>query len=300
MTRRRDWQPPLDERLRDIYLRRLGWTEPPEVSVDTLFALNRAQVDRVPYETTWVWLGETRTVNAIDSVRYIAAGRGGYCYHMNGSLSTLLAWLGFDVHWRVGGVQGEPEAEAGVSANHLVIEIHGLPTGDNPDGRWLVDTGLGDGPYEPLPLAPGEYRQGAFSYQLSHSDVADGGWRLDPKPQTSLVGMDFAPQEAKPEDFVDKHHFLSTSPESGFVKILSAYHRDPNGFDLLRGRMLQRYEGADKHEIELATRADWYAALADTFNLTLSDVDEQRKGALWEKVSAAHDAWRESVVVREG
>ncbi len=40
----KDWRPPPDEHLRDLYLRRLGWTQPPAVSVDTLFALNRAQV----------------------------------------------------------------------------------------------------------------------------------------------------------------------------------------------------------------------------------------------------------------
>jgi N-hydroxyarylamine O-acetyltransferase len=295
MTKLGDWRPPLDERLRDIYLRRLGWTNPPEVSVDTLFALHRAQVERVPYETVWIWLGEERSVNAIDSLRYVTSGRGGYCYHMNGSLSTLLAWLGFDTHWRVGGVQGEPDGPVGATANHLVIEVAGLPTNDNPDGRWIVDTGLGDGPYDPLPLAAGEYRQGAYSYHVTHSTAVDGGWRLDPKPRTSLVGVDFAPHEATPDDFAAKHHFLSTSPESGFRKVVSAYRRDPNGFDLLRGRMLQRYDGGDKHETELTTKADWFAILADMFNLSLPDVDEQRKNALWDKVSAAHEAWKESV-----
>jgi arylamine N-acetyltransferase len=294
------WGPPLDEHLRDRYLRRLGWTEPPAVSVDTLFALNRAQVERIPYESTWIWLGEHRTIEAIDSVRYIVSGRGGYCYHMNGSLSTLLHWLGFDAHWRVGGVQGEPDGPIGALANHLVIEVRNLPSDTNPDGRWIVDTGLGDGPHEPLPLAPGEYQQGKFTYRVSHSDAVENGWRIDPQPRTSLVRVDFAPQEATVADFAAKHLHLSTSPESGFLRVVSAYHRDANGFDLLRGRMLQRHDGPDMSETELTTRADWFATLADTFALPLSDVDDMRKKALWDKVSRAHEAWRESVIVGEG
>jgi arylamine N-acetyltransferase len=27
-------------------------------------------------------------------VRFLLAGRGGYCYHLNGALATLLGWLG--------------------------------------------------------------------------------------------------------------------------------------------------------------------------------------------------------------
>lgn len=301
MTKSGDWRPPLDTHLRDAYLRRLGWSEPPEVSVDTLFALNRAQVERVPYETVWLWLGEQRTVEALDSVRYVTGGRGGYCYHMNGSLSTLLHWLGFDAHWRFGGVQGEPDGEIGPNGNHLVVEVRGLPTEANPDGRWLVDTGLGDGPYEPLPLVPGEYRQGPFSYRIAPSGAVDGGWRLDPSPRTSLVGIDFAPGEAAPADFAAKHQELSTSPKSGFLRVVTAFRRDPTGFDRLRGRMLQRYEGAQPRETELSTRAEWFGTLADLFGMPLSDMDDRRRNALWTKVSAAHEAWkaRTSVVVGE-
>src|SRR2546430_15978081 len=146
------WRPAPNVQLRDAYLHRLGFHEPPEVSVDTLFALTRAQVELVAYECVWVWLGERRTIRAIDSVRYLTAGRGGYCYHMNGSLSALLAWLGFDVHWHVGGVQGTPDGEAGATGNHLVLEITDLPAAGNPEGRWLVGTRPGDGP--PAAAAP--------------------------------------------------------------------------------------------------------------------------------------------------
>jgi hypothetical protein len=43
--------------------------------------------------------------------------------------------------------------------NHVVLTVSDLPTDENPSGCWYVDAGLGDALYEPLPLAPGTYRQ---------------------------------------------------------------------------------------------------------------------------------------------
>ena len=48
-----------------------------------------------------------------------------------------------------------------------------------PEGRWLVDLGMGDGLHEPLPLAVGAFRQGPFAYGLRPSDAEPGGWRFD-------------------------------------------------------------------------------------------------------------------------
>jgi N-hydroxyarylamine O-acetyltransferase len=271
-------------RLRDAYLRRLGFSEPPEPTAETLFALHRAQVERVPYESVWVWLGERRTIDPVDAVRYVTSGRGGYCYHMNGSLSALLGWLGFDVHWRYGGVHGVPADPIGPTGNHLVLEVN------LPEGRWLVDAGLGDGLHDPLPLVAGEYQQGPARYRLGPSDAVDGGWRLDADPRMSLLRVDWAPAEASVADFAAKHEYLSSSPDSPFVRVLAVFRRDARGWDVLRGCVLRRFDAGESSR-ELTTRREWFEALADVFGLSLSDVDGQRRAALWEKVRAAHDRW---------
>lgn len=285
------WLPPLDEDLRDAYLRRLGLLVSPAPSVESLFALHRAQVERIPYESVWVWLGERRTIAPLDSVRYLAGGRGGYCYHMNGGFATLLGWLGFDVRWHVGGVQGHPDAKAGATGDHLALTVTGLPSADNPDGAWFIDSGLGDGPHEPMPLVAGEYRQGPHRYRLLPSVAAPGGWRFAADPTMSLVGMDFLPGDALPADLQQRHEFLQSSPSSSFVRVLVAFRRDAGGVDALRGRVLKRLDSNGETATDLATSADWYAALADVFDLPLSDVDTQRKTALWHKVTTAHESW---------
>lgn len=284
---------PLDVPLRDAYLRRLGFAEPPPPTADALVELHRAQVERVPYESVWIWLGERRTIEPLDSVRYVTGrgGRGGYCYHMNGALSTLLGWLGFDVRWHVGGVQGSNTDPAGANGNHLALTVANLPSPDNPDGRWFIDSGLGDGPHEPMPLRTGAYQQGPFTYHLSPSAVAPGGWRFGADPRMSLVGMDFSPDLATVPDLQPRHEHLQSSPNSGFVRVLTVFRRDATGVDYLRGRVLRRTDATGDHPTELTTSADWYAAMADVFGLTLSDVDEERRDALWQKVTAAHESW---------
>lgn len=291
-------RPPVDGPLRDAYLRRLGFATPPPVTVEALYALHRAQLERVPYESVWVWLGERRTIEPLDSVRYLVSGRGGYCYHQNGALATLLGWLGFAVHWHVGGVQGHRDARPNVDGNHLALTVTGLPSATNPGGEWFIDAGLGDGIHEPLPLREGTYTQGPFTYGLRASEVVPGGWRFAADPRMSLHGMDFRPEGATPADLREQHDHKQSAPDSSFMRTLVAFRRHATGLDFLRGRVL-KHVGDEEHTVELDSSADWYACLADVFLLPLSDVDGGRRAALWEKVTAAHESWLAGVVAGE-
>lgn len=120
--------------VRDAYLARLGLdAEPP--SVEALFRVHRAQVERVPYETLWIHLGEVWGVDTEESARRVALRRrGGYCFHLNGALSELLRSLGYDVVRHVGGVHGPTGASEAEMTNHLVLTVGGLPTEANPEG----------------------------------------------------------------------------------------------------------------------------------------------------------------------
>jgi arylamine N-acetyltransferase len=282
----------------DGYLARLGLPEPGRPSVAALFALHRAHVERVPYENLEIQLGCPTTVDPYESAeRIVRRRRGGYCFHLNGAFAALLSALGYRVRWHVGGVQGSPDHPApGASGNHLALTVHGLIAEECPDGVWFVDVGLGDALHEPLPLRPGVFRQGPFTFALDRSSVVPFGWRFDHDPSGSFVGMDFAPGPAGPEDFAAMHMQLSTSPDSKFVRALAVQRRDASGLDALRGRVLIRVEGsadagAVRREEELTTAASWHAALADVFGLTLDDVPADRRRSLWERVSRAHDAW---------
>lgn len=274
----------LTDTVADQYLRRLGVARPDRPTVETLFALQRAQAERVPYETLEIQLGRPTTIEPVESVRRILAGRGGYCFHLNGAFSALLTALGYQVEWHVGGVQVDLATPAGANANHLALTV------ECEGQQWFVDTGLGGWLYEPLPLREGTYRQGPFTFGLAPSAVEPGGWRFVNDPY-GFPGMDFRKEVAAQADFQEQHEWLSTSPDSHFAGAACAMRRDATGQDALRGCVLARIDSTGRTVTELTDRTDWFAVLADVFGLTLPEIGPADRDRLWRKVYAAHLAW---------
>jgi arylamine N-acetyltransferase len=277
--------------MRDAYLARLGLeAEPP--SADALARLHRAHVERVPYETLWIHLGERWTTDVDAAVARIATGgRGGYCFHLNGALAALLDVLGYGVGRHVGGVHGPDGAAEDDMTNHLVLTVGGLPTEANPRGVWYVDAGLGDALHDPLPLVAGAYRQEPFDLVIDETPGAVGDWHLTHDPAGGFTGMSWRSARAGMDDFAGRHQWLSTSPESGFVKVLAAVRRDATGVDILRSLTLTRLgEGASQATLE--TPAQLADALADVFGLDLAGHDAPARNRLWDRTLAAHLAWQ--------
>ncbi len=265
------------------YLARLGLEyEPP--GLDALRRLHAAHVERVPYEDLEIQLGRVTPLDPAASFGRIAAGRGGYCYHLNGAFSALLSALGYQVTRHPGGAQmpGEP---SGIHLNHLALSVTGLP--EAPEAGWLVDVGLGDGIHEPLPLLEGEYKQGPLVFGVRPSEVTPGGWRFDHDPQGSFVGMDFAPEKAVMPDFAEKHVELSTSEDSGFVRTLVLQRRDVDGVDSLRALTLSRLPGG---KTPLESPADWWTAIEDVFGVPRGGFTGDEQDRLWRKAVAQHES----------
>ncbi|MDI2126925.1 arylamine N-acetyltransferase family protein [Yinghuangia seranimata] len=275
------------------YLTRLGLDDiPGPPSSELLFALHRAHVERVAYEGLHAQFGDPASIDPTASVERIAAGRGGYCFHLNGAFAALLEHLGFHVTRHAGGVQPRFEDPPGVLGNHLALTVR-------VDARdWFVDVGLGDGIYEPLPLRAGVYDQGPFSYALAPSDVVPGGWRFTHDPRGSFPRMDFARETTEMDAFAEKHEWLSTSPESSFVRTCAILRRDAKGTDSLTGCALRRIDASGETTTYLTTERDWYAAVADVFGLPLTDLTPEDRHKLWDRVHATHLDWEAARAAR--
>jgi N-hydroxyarylamine O-acetyltransferase len=284
----------IDDDLATAYLRRLGLeAEPP--SIDALQRLHRAQVERVPYETMWIHAGEPWGIDPSDAMERIAAhGRGGYCFHLNGAFSELLRWLGYAVTRHVGGVHGPPGPDAAMLTNHLVLTVSGLPTSDCPSGTWYVDAGLGDALHEAVPLVAGAVRQGPFRLVLEETADGVGDWHLLHDPAGGFTGMSWRSAPAVMPDFAERHAWLSTSPDSGFVRVATAQRRDATGVDVMRGLVLTRVGAGTAPAEPLTDRAEWFGALADVFGLRFDAVDRDALDRLWERSLAAHRRWDEA------
>lgn len=281
----------IDSDQQTAYLRRLGLdAEPP--SLEALQRLHRRQVERIPYETMWLHAGEVWGIDPVESVTRIARqGRGGYCYHLNGAFSELLRSLGYSVARHVGGVHGPGGPDAESVGNHLVLSVRGLPSDENPSGIWYVDVGLGDALHEALPLAAGDYEQAPFRLVLAETEGGIGDWHLAHDPAGGFVGMSWKAAVAEMNEFTAKHAWLSTAPESPFLQVAMAEHRDAAGVDVIRGLIVTRVgDGATSSE-PLTERADWFGVLADVFDLRFDGSAPEALEHLWDRVLATHRAW---------
>lgn len=275
------------------YLRRLGVSHPGPPSIAALHMLHAAHVERIAYEVIDIHLGRPTSLDRRACAdRFVSRHRGGYCYHLNGGFSLLLEALGYSVSWHRAGVQGATSAEPPGPdlANHLALTVSGLPSADCPSGVWLVDAGLGDALHLPVPLRAGTYQQGPFSYRLRPSEVEPGGWRLDHDPRGSFVGMDMRMSTATVDDFTARHHFMSTSPESSFVRTFCVQRRFADGVDTLTGCVYRR-STPDPESRTLDRPDDWFSLLADVFHLPLTDVSIADRARLWSAVYAKHEEW---------
>ncbi|MEV6571766.1 arylamine N-acetyltransferase [Streptomyces sp. NPDC051577] len=272
------------------YLRRLGVDRPAAPSVEGLFALQRAHLERVPYENIDIQLGRPPGIDPELSVRRLAAGLGGYCFHLNGAFSALLEALGYDVTRHLGGVYKESDAR-GVNGDHLalVVRVGGA--------AFFVDVGLGDGPHEPLPLREGAHRRGDFRYTLEPLVPLDGegpGWTYR-NPGGPFPVMNFRSATTTMAGFEAEHLRLSTSRDSGFVRTFAMLRRDAHGIDALRGRVLSRIDPLKgTTDRELHTPEEFFGVLNGVFGRSLDELTAADRAALWERVDRAHETWRQS------
>ena len=177
--------------------------------------------------------------------------------------------------------------------NHLVLTVHDLPSDANPDGVWYVDAGLGDALHDPLPLVPGAYHQGPFRLALERTPDAVGDWHLTHDPGGSFTGMSWRSAPAEIDAFAERHAHLSTSPDSGFVRLLIVQLRDATGVDALFGLTLKRI-GTGATESTLESKAELVDVLGDVFGIDVGLIDNPGREALWQDVHGAHEAWEAS------
>lgn len=277
----------LDPDLVDRYLTRLGLErEPP--SADALARIHRRQVERIPWETVWIHEGRAWDIDPATSAhRITTTGRGGYCFHLNGALGALLDALGYRVTRHRGGVHGPDEEGAALLDNHLVLGVHDLPTDACPGGLWYVDTGLGDALHAPVAWRAGPIRQPPFTLALEEvGPDGMGDWHLVHGRHGAFGGMSFAAATTTVDAFAEHHRWLSTSPESGFVRLLVAQRRTATTSEGLRGLVHAVVSDDGVATTVVDDRSDWLDLLADGFGIVPDDAT-----TLWDRTSRAHEAW---------
>ena len=283
---------PLPAALVPHYLARLGIDDPGPVGIAGLARLHAAHVERIAYENIDLVLGRPVPIAVESSVSRLLAGRGGYCFQLNGAFAALLSALGYRVVARRAGIQTASMAvRSGVNDTHLALTVHDVPSAAGRPGDWLVDVGLGDGLHGPMPLVAGRYVQGPFTYGLHGPVDADGGWRFEHDASAPFIGMEVGADVARIAHFEASHRSFCRDGDSPFRRVVTVQRRDALGVDVLVGLRRTRRDGSSETpETILDDRADWFTCLADEFGLDLTGLGAVRDD-LWRSVCAAHAAW---------
>ncbi len=259
------------------YLDRIGINRPVERTLAGLTALHRAHLRAISYENLDVQLGRRVTIErpAIYD-KIVTGGRGGWCYEMNGLFGWALAELGFKVTRATGAVMRIAGGDH-MAGNHLVLRV------ELPEGLYLADVGFGDGPIDPIRIAPGPFVSNGFQFALAKADA--GWWRLTNHPNGGAPSFDFNLAPADESLLAAKCEWLQSAPDSVFVQNLVCQRFLPDGVAVLRGRVLRHIapEGIASERI-LANEADLLATLSETFGLNVPEA-----ATLWPKICARHD-----------
>jgi N-hydroxyarylamine O-acetyltransferase len=134
------------------------------------------------------------------------------------------------------------------------------------------------------------YEQPPLRFTLEATPGGVGDWHFTHDAGGSFTGMVWRSEPAAMDAFAERNVFLSTSPESGFVKVLTVQRRDATGIDILHGLTLKRV-GAGAFETTLATEVEFTEVLREVFGLDLEAFGDDVRAALWAKVHDAHERW---------
>ncbi|MFH5183315.1 arylamine N-acetyltransferase [Paenibacillus sp. TAB 01] len=275
------------------YLDSIGMAEQQPPTKEHLFALHQAHVKTFSWQTIDIFAGNPADIGFEASVQLLLSRRSGYCFHLNGAFSALLHALGYRVNLHRAGVQ-PLGAEPRVNSFHLGLTVDLLHDRHTME-RWIVDVGLGDMPYEPLPYRYGEYEQGPLSYRLTESTVVTPGWRLEHDPLASFAGVDIdAAVLTDLQEFIPKHAFYSRSPESPWINMFLVRQRDADASNELRGCVWSRRDKNGLTKTELESKRQWLDVLGDVFGEHLVNYSRLERDELWNRVAAAHAEWKAS------
>jgi arylamine N-acetyltransferase len=275
------------------YLKRIGIQDIEPPSLSYLTRLHRAHVSTISWQTLDIVAGRPAPIDLDASVRLILGNRSGYCFHLNGAFSVLLRSLGFRVFWHRAGVQPLGQNPR-VDSFHLGLTVS-LTDEQRQEQRYIIDAGLGNMPYDPLPLRHGTYEQGLFRYRVEPSGVAQGGWRIVHDPPASFVGVDVAPDILKDlEAFKPKHEFLSRSPASPWMKLVLVQQIHAEGSNELRGCIWSRRGIRGTEKTELRTKSQWLEVLGDVFQEHLVSYSKLERDELWKRVWRYHEEWKKT------
>ncbi|MFF4408339.1 arylamine N-acetyltransferase [Streptomyces sp. NPDC001404] len=214
--------------------------------------------------------------------KVVQAGRGGFCYELNGAFAHLLTALGYRVSLLAARMV-MPDGSLGIPYDHLALRVE-TGQGQGQGGAagaprsWLVDVGAGAHSLYPLDYCErGEQRDPAGVFRIAEAEGEEEGDDLEVFKDGKLqYRLEQRPRELA--DFVPGCWWHRTSPESPFTRSLLCSLPAGTGTDrvTLSGRKLVITDASGRLERTLA-EDEVLGAYRKYFGIALDRVPELRE-----------------------
>ncbi len=208
------------------YLNRVNYSKPIRADLETLFGLQVAHLQNIPFENLDIRLGRKIDLNEFALWdKMIIHKRGGFCYELNGLFAWLLKQIGFQVAYLNARDYHEEDQTFGIDFDHLTLMVN-VP---NESTRWLVDVGWGDTFTHPLNIDdPHEQVQGLRGYWVEPFRNGYQIWQRNyDGSRERHYFFDLLPHRF-PDEYLEACTYHQSSPKSIFTqnKIISRLTED--------------------------------------------------------------------------
>lgn len=249
------------------YLARLALPELPPADLDGLALLLQAQARAIAFENLDVLAG--RVVELDPQALYdklLVAGRGGFCFELNGLLALALAHAGFDVRPVMARVTWGRTAPGPATHQALLVQLDGQ--------RYLVDAGFGGpAPTRPLPLVCGPVMD-VDGARFRFAADADGDLHLQRHVGDRWSGLYVVSlADTRETDIRAANHFVCRWRGSPFRNRLMVALPRADGLVALQGTDLVRFDAAMRENERQPLEDGEHLAqvLRDRFGLRVDD-----------------------------
>ncbi|WP_099021469.1 arylamine N-acetyltransferase family protein [Mycolicibacterium palauense] len=275
---------PEDGRLSDAqiaqYLHRVGHTGPVEATEVALRALIAAHGSAIAFENLDPLMGIPVADLGAEALcdKMVRRRRGGYCFEHNGLFAGVLEGFGFGVQSLTARVvwqnpAGVAEPPTGLTHQLLAVTVPGT------QDRLLVDVGFGGQTLtSPIRFVPDEVQATRHEpYRLTvQPDRYEHRWVLH-----TLIGdrwrplYTFADQPRPPIDLLMGSWYVSTHPDSIFVRGLSASLVTDDARWNLRGRHLSiHHVGGPSEQVTFDNASQVLDTLMHRFGLDVGGIGD--------------------------
>jgi N-hydroxyarylamine O-acetyltransferase len=246
----------------DAWSARVGYDGPLRPTEDALTAVQRAQLQAIPFENFDILLGRGVSLDpAALAAKLLHQRRGGYCFELNAVFLMALDAIGFQARPLLARVQmrGTPSGRT-----HQLVHV-------TIGGRaWIADVGFGGpGMRDPMPLELDvTRRQDGLSYRLVDGAPYGTMLRHEEKGEwRNLYSFDLG--HVCQADIDVANHYTATHPASFFTYARVAARHTPEGRVALLDRSLRRIANGAETVEELPDGTAWPEILETHFGIVL-------------------------------